>query len=53
MKNKRQNMAAESRTEPAKENVNVISQKGDEKSKDGGIFSMFLNEIKDLFRHPL
>lgn len=49
----RQNTAADIYKEPSKENVNVISRKGDEKSKDGGIFSVFLNEIKDLLRHPL
>lgn len=49
----RQNTAADIYKEPAKENVNGISQKDDEKSKDSGIFSMFLNEIKDLLRHPL
>lgn len=51
-KNEKQNMAAGSKKEPAKENATVNSHEGNVKLKDGGFISMLLNEVKDLLKHP-
>ena len=79
-KNEKQNMAAESKIEsveenetpsskkqPAKENANANSQKGNAKQKEsenattpkgnakqkeGGFIATLVNEVKDLIRHP-
>lgn len=64
-RNEKQNIATESKKEPAKENVvqssqkepvkenaNANSQKGNVRQKESGFISMLVNEVKDYLRHP-
>ena len=46
----KQNITAESKNEPIKENTNSLS--GNTNQKDGGFIAMLINEVKDLLRNP-
>ena len=64
-RNEKQNIATESKKEPAKENIvqssqkepvkenaNANSQTGTAEQKKSGFISMLINEVKDYLRHP-
>lgn len=51
-RNEKQNIATESKKEPAKENANATTPKGNAKHKEGGFFTKLIEEVKDLIRHP-
>ena len=46
----KQNITAESKNEPIKENTNSLS--GNTNQKDGGFIAMLINEVKGLLRNP-
>lgn len=50
--NAKPNTVAEPKKEPVKENAAASSQEGQEARKEGGFVSVFLNEVKDLLKHP-
>ena len=51
-KNEKQNTVTESKKEPVKEAASGNSQKGNAKPNETGLISKFINEVKDLLRHP-
>ena len=47
-RNEKQNIATESKNEPAKENANATTPKGNAKHKEGGFFTKLIEEVKNL-----